>query len=225
MTDGEPQEVNFEIHRRMEFSSERKRMGVFITDPTDGLHKIYAKGADSEIKLRLDKDQINDKILDHLDDFLVRSSVRGLRTLLYGVRVLDEDEYKQFCKDIATAEDDILNSDKLLQQVFDEWERDFVLLGGTAVEDRLQDDVPQILESFRIAGIKVWMLTGDKMETAKNIGFSCKLLTDEMVLFEIKGADMAREKFTQAIVDDNESMMHEMKKRGIVIDAEAFSYL
>ena len=54
-----------------------------------------------------------------------------------------------------------------------------MLLGGTAVEDRLQDDVPQTIHSLQNAGIKIWMLTGDKLETAENIGESCKLIKKE----------------------------------------------
>ena len=130
--------------------------------------------------------------MDFIDDFLAKSSVKGLRTLLYGIRVLDNEEYQEFKEDIEEAEDDILNSERLLQEVYDKWEQEIVLLGATAVEDRLQDEVPKTLEDLRAAGIKVWMLTGDKMETAKNIGFSCKLITEEMVITEVKGDDQAQ---------------------------------
>lgn len=69
--------------------------------------------------------------------------------------------------EIADAEDDIDNRDKLLEGIFDKYENELTLLGATAVEDKLQDDLPTTLEDFRKANIKVWMLTGDKLETAK----------------------------------------------------------
>lgn len=59
-------------------------------------------------------------------------------------------------------------------------EKDFVLIGSTAIEDKLQDGVGETIQSFKDAGIKVWVLTGDKVETAINIGYSCKLLSNEM---------------------------------------------
>lgn len=62
-----------------------------------------------------------------------------------------------------------------LEEVHEELERDFFLLGATGLEDKLQDQVPEVIEDLRRADIKVWMLTGDKLETAENIGFSSKL--------------------------------------------------
>lgn len=77
---------------------------------------------------------------------------------------------------MAEADKDIITREKKLAEIYDRFERDLVLLGATAVEDRLQDNVPQTIFDLQDAGIKIWMLTGDKLETAENIGFSCKLL-------------------------------------------------
>lgn len=77
------------------------------------------------------------------------------------------------CKE---AEKDLMNREAKLDEVYSEFEKGIVLIGATAVEDRLQDDVPQTIASLQQAGIKIWMLTGDKLETAENIGESCKLL-------------------------------------------------
>ena len=70
-------------------------------------------------------------------------------------------------KDIEEAEDDIEHRDELLEKIYDSYERELTVIGATAVEDLLQDDLPATLKDFRKAGIKVWMLTGDKLETAK----------------------------------------------------------
>lgn len=199
-------------------------MSVLFTDPDDGKHKLYIKGADSIIEARLSKNR-NDKTLDFITDFLARSSVKGFRNLLLAIKVFDDDEFESIMAEIEEAESDILNSDKLLQDIFDRYETDLTLLGSTAVEDRLQDDVPDTLEDFRIAGIKVWMLTGDKLETARNIGFSCKLLTDDMIIYRAKGKEEAAKEFNEERVKDNEDLMREMRKRAIIMDADALSFL
>lgn len=70
-----------------------------------------------------------------------------------------------------------------------ELEKGFFLIGATAVLDRLQDDVPETIRDLIRANIKVWMLTGDKMETAENIAKSCKLIQDDFELFRYKGSE------------------------------------
>lgn len=54
-----------------------------------------------------------------------------------------------------------------------EIETDLLLLGGTAIEDKLQDNVGQTIKQLKETGIKIWVLTGDKVETAINIGYAC----------------------------------------------------
>lgn len=101
------------------------------------------------------------------------------------MKVIDEAEYQEFTKKIAEAEKDVMNRDKMLAGIYDEFERGLVLLGGTAVEDRLQDNVPETINDLQEAGIKIWMLTGDKLETAENIGYSCKLLKNDMTVWRM----------------------------------------
>ena len=88
---GEAETRTFDVHRRMEFNSDRKRMSILLTDPIDGKIKLYTKGADSIIKDRLSTN-IDLKTMDAIDDFLARSSVKGLRTLLLSMRVFDKNE-------------------------------------------------------------------------------------------------------------------------------------
>lgn len=120
-----------------------------------------------------------------VDDFLNKASVKGLRTLLMAMRVIDPEEFAEFNRKVGEAEKDVMNREKLLVQIYDDFERGLVLLGATAVEDRLQDNVPQTIHELQDAGIKIWMLTGDKLETAENIGHSCKLLTKDMEVWKI----------------------------------------
>ena len=160
----------------MEFNSDRKRMSIVLKDPSDGKYKLYIKGADSIIKERLDPNQIDKEVMRDTDEFLNKASLKGLRTLLMGMKVIEESELKAFLGEVAEAEKDVINREKLLALIYDKFERNIVLLGATAVEDRLQDNVPETIRDLQAAGIKIWMLTGDKLETAENIGYSCKLL-------------------------------------------------
>ena len=123
-------------------------MSIILRDPDDGLIKMYTKGADSIIKERLDKSQVDRKMMDQIDTFLTKSSLKGLRTLLMAMRVFDEDEYREFANKVSEAEKDVLNREKLLDKIYDEYEKGLVLLGATAVEDRLQDNVPQTINDL-----------------------------------------------------------------------------
>lgn len=82
----------------MEFNSDRKRMSILVKDPEDGHYKLYCKGADSIIKERLEQEQIDHDMMEAIDDFLTKASVKGYRTLLMAMKVLDESEVKAFMK-------------------------------------------------------------------------------------------------------------------------------
>lgn len=117
---------------------------------------------------------ILERTLQHIDLF----SSDGLRTLLYSFKVLDNDIYQDWQIRYSTAKASLVNRNELIKEVGEELEFGFNLLGCTAIEDKLQDGVPDAIDKLRRAGIKLWMLTGDKRETAINIGYSCKLIKD-----------------------------------------------
>ena len=75
------------------------------------------------------------------------------------------------------------NRDQMIDNCAELIEKEFDLVGSTAIEDKLQDEVADTIEFMKDAGIKIWVLTGDKIETAINIGISCKLLNDQMEIF------------------------------------------
>lgn len=93
---------------------------------------------------------------------------------------MNEEEFKVFDVALNEAYNDITKRDEKLQEVFEKIESNLELIGATAVEDRLQEDVASTLEALRHAGIKVWVLTGDKRETAINISNSCKHFSSDM---------------------------------------------
>ncbi|XP_032687358.1 phospholipid-transporting ATPase ID isoform X2 [Odontomachus brunneus] len=166
----------YELLCILDFNNVRKRMSVILRK--DGHLRLYCKGADNVIYERLKKDseEIMAKTLDHLNKF----AGEGLRTLCLSVRDLDEsffNNWKQRHQEAALSQE---NRDDKLDAIYEEIEKDMSLLGATAIEDKLQDGVPQTIANLGLAGIKLWVLTGDKQETAINIGYSCQLLTDDL---------------------------------------------
>jgi P-type E1-E2 ATPase len=86
--------------------------------------------------------------------------------------MLRESEFEQWLSKYRSAQSDLNNRDFLLASAVSELEQDLELLGVTGVEDKLQEDVAQTIECLRSSGIKIWMLTGDKVETATCIAIS-----------------------------------------------------
>ncbi|XP_011054742.1 PREDICTED: phospholipid-transporting ATPase ID isoform X7 [Acromyrmex echinatior] len=174
----------YELLCILDFNNVRKRMSVILRK--DGQLRLYCKGADNVIYERLKKDseEIMAKTLDHLNKF----ASEGLRTLCLSVRDLDEsffNNWKQRHQEAALSQE---RRDDKLDAIYEEIEKDMSLLGATAIEDKLQDGVPQTIANLSLAGIKLWVLTGDKQETAINIGYSCQLLTDDLTdVFVVDG--------------------------------------
>lgn len=197
---GAPERV--QILSVVEFNSTRKRMSVIIKK-TNGEILLISKGADSVIYERLkhlkgaqdesEKANAVESVLNHLREInlkhLDKFAESGLRTLCFASRQLSEKEYEAFAFRHAEASISMTNRELLMDAVAEEYERELELLGSTAIEDRLQDGVPDTIANLQMAGIKIWVLTGDKLETAVNIGFSCRLLTKKMFLIMIKSDD------------------------------------
>ena len=113
-------------------------------------------------------------------------SKKGLRTLMVAFRKINEDDYKSWIKQLHKDELNMKNKQKLIDRLYDIIEKNLTLLGATAVEDKLQDNVPETIKEFRAAGIKIWVLTGDKLDTAKSIGHSCNLISHDQQTFILK---------------------------------------
>ncbi|KAJ9708058.1 hypothetical protein PVL29_000224 [Vitis rotundifolia] len=153
-------------------------MSVIVRNE-EGKLLLLCKGADSVMFERLDKNgrQFEEDTRNHVNEY----ADAGLRTLILAYRELDEEEYKEFNKKFNEAKSSV-NADReaLIDEVTEKMERNLILLGATAVEDKLQLGVPDCIDKLAQAGIKIWVLTGDKMETAINIGFACSLLRQGM---------------------------------------------
>ncbi|KAJ4957996.1 hypothetical protein NE237_025107 [Protea cynaroides] len=175
---GHPIEREYKVLNLLEFNSKRKRMSVIIKDE-DGQILLLCKGADSIIFDRLAKNgrTFQEDTTRYLNDY----GESGLRTLALAFRKLEEHEYSAWNSEFLQAKTTI-SSDReaMLERVSDMMERDLTLIGATAVEDKLQKGVPQCIDKLAQAGLKIWVLTGDKMETAINIGYACSLLRHGM---------------------------------------------
>lgn len=173
----------------LEFSSDRKRMSTIVRR-NDGRILLMCKGADNVIFERLSHESAESRIARQTSRHLELFAEDGLRTLCIAYKELSEREYGEWMRRYSEAATAMHNRELLMDAIADEIERDLTLLGATAIEDRLQEGVPECIETLQMAGVKIWVLTGDKMETAINIGFSCRLLNKNMVLLVIRGSSV-----------------------------------
>ncbi|XVF84151.1 hypothetical protein PTKIN_Ptkin17bG0002800 [Pterospermum kingtungense] len=170
-----------------EFDSVRKRMSVVLRFPNNAV-KVLVKGADTTVLSILTSDtERDDQIRLATQSHLTEYSSEGLRTLVVAARDLTDAELEQWQCRYEEASTSLIDRAAKLRQTAALVECNLNLLGATAIEDKLQDGVPEAIEALRQAGIKVWVLTGDKQETAISIGLSCKLLTGDMQQIIING--------------------------------------
>ncbi|KAL3866130.1 hypothetical protein ACJMK2_043460 [Sinanodonta woodiana] len=181
-----PKTITIEIHGEvlvydllciLDFDNVRKRMSVIVRDPK-GKIQLLCKGADTVINERLHPSSADLKELTdhHLNEF----AQEGLRTLNLAYKDIAEKEWEAWEIKHHEASISLENRDEKLNILYEEIEKNLTLIGATAIEDKLQDGVPETIANLAMAGIKIWVLTGDKQETAVNIGYSCQLLTDDM---------------------------------------------
>lgn len=172
------QKSSYEILAVNQFNSARKRMSILLKDP-QGKYTLYMKGADNVMLERcpLPTDKRNE-----LDEMLYKFAVIGLRTLVLAQRPLDADEAAKWLDSYAKAGASLVHRAEKLEQAAEEIERNMTYVGITAIEDRLQDQVPETIANLIEGGVVVSMITGDKEETAVNIATSCNLIQQGMEL-------------------------------------------
>lgn len=236
--------VNDSIRRTilgtLEFSSSRKRMSIVLRDEATGEITLLCKGADSVILPRLstpltaattavgvststhsthalnadESSAIRQRTCEQLQQF----ADEGLRTLCICKRKISEKEYKSWAAEYETASVSISDRERKMEHVAELIEKDLELIGATAIEDKLQDGVPETIEVLAQAGIHTWVLTGDKMETAINIGFACALLDSSLQLIVLNQRTVPD--LRTAMERGMSSIRHEA---GMVIDGDALS--
>uniref|UniRef100_A0A8C2G7C2 ATPase phospholipid transporting 8B1 n=1 Tax=Cyprinus carpio TaxID=7962 RepID=A0A8C2G7C2_CYPCA len=169
-------EETYEMLALLDFNSDRKRMSIILRFP-DGKIRLYCKGADTVIYQRLDA---NSKNIETTQEALDIFANETLRTLCLCYKDISQAEFDAWSQKHQAASVSMGNREEALDTVYEEIEENLLLIGATAIEDKLQDGVPETIAKLAKANIKIWVLTGDKKETAENIGYSCQLLTDNM---------------------------------------------
>ncbi|NXG62140.1 AT8B3 ATPase, partial [Hemiprocne comata] len=176
------QKRTYKVLAMLDFNSDRKRMSVLVRDP-QGTIRLYTKGADMVILERLQRRGPSETFTEMaLDSFAEET----LRTLCLASKEVSEAEYSVWSRRHHEASVLLQDRAQELDKLYEEMEQNLQLLGATAIEDKLQDGVPETIQLLKLGNIKVWVLTGDKQETAVNIGYACKLLTDDMEILEEK---------------------------------------
>lgn len=173
-------EEEIEVLSVIEFSSKRKRMSVIVRD-VDNQIKIFCKGADTVMVPRLKTGQ--DALLEKTERDMKDFSVEGLRCLYIAYSILKEKDFYRWLEEYSNARTDLVQMEKKkkgepnkIEDMEDAIEQGLNLIGATAIEDRLQDGVPECIAELAKAGINIWVLTGDKEETAINIAVACNLV-------------------------------------------------
>ncbi|PVV02843.1 hypothetical protein BB560_002693, partial [Smittium megazygosporum] len=185
--------VDYTLLDVIEFNSTRKRMSVVVKRPAPYNDIVlFSKGADS-IMINLlrgaDPSESNEIAMrensfQQIDEF----ANAGLRTLVFGYRIISQSEYDVWSQKYRNATACLTGDrQRLIDEACADIEHSLEYIGSTGIEDKLQEKVPDCVASLRSAGIKVWVLTGDKMETAINIGFASNLLTKDMELWTLDG--------------------------------------
>ncbi|XP_071314005.1 phospholipid-transporting ATPase VD isoform X2 [Trachinotus anak] len=175
----------FEVLDTLAFDSNRKRMSVLVRHPITKEYVLYTKGADYAIMELLGtpyaehlsgrQKNIAADTQHHIDCY----AKEGLRTLCFTKKVVSDKAYESWSVNRQRALAAIDNREELIMDTAGQLETNLSLLGATGIEDRLQESVPDTILALREAGIQVWVLTGDKPETAVNIGYACRLLEEE----------------------------------------------
>uniref|UniRef100_A0A8C9VXV1 Phospholipid-transporting ATPase n=1 Tax=Scleropages formosus TaxID=113540 RepID=A0A8C9VXV1_SCLFO len=214
-------EQSYELLNVLEFSSNRKRMSVIVRTPTGKL-RLYCKGADNVIFERLSPDsQYKEITVSHLEQF----ATEGLRTLCFAYVDLEEEEYQSWLTVYSQTSTVLKDRPQKLEECYEQIEKNLLLLGATAIEDRLQTGVPETIATLMKAQIRIWVLTGDKQETAINIGYSCRLVSHGMSLIIVNedSLDATRATLTAHCASLGDSLGQE-NELALIIDGQTLKY-
>ncbi|XP_071887941.1 phospholipid-transporting ATPase IH isoform X3 [Anas platyrhynchos] len=224
----------FELLEVLSFDSVRRRMSVIVKSSTGDIF-LFCKGADSSIFPRVKEGKI-----DQIRSRVERNAVEGLRTLCVAYKKLTAEEYSNAQKLLQNAKLALQDREKKLAEAYEKIERDFILLGATAVEDRLQEKAADTIEALQKAGIKVWVLTGDKMETAAATCYACKLFRRNTQILELTTKKIEEHSLHDVLFDLSKTVLRhsgsltsdslsglstDMQDYGLIIDGAALSLI
>ncbi|KAK9401777.1 putative phospholipid-transporting ATPase IH [Crotalus adamanteus] len=224
----------FELLEVLSFDSVRRRMSV-IVQSAKGEIFLFCKGADSSIFPRVTEGKI-----EQIRSRVERNAVEGLRTLCIAYKKFTHEEYEIVEKQLQEAKIALQDREKKLAEAYEQIEHGLILLGATAVEDRLQEKAADTIEALQKAGIKVWVLTGDKMETAAAACYACKLFRRNTQILELTTKKIEEQNLHDVLFELSKTVLKhsgsltrdiysglsaEMQDYGLIIDGAALSLI
>lgn len=219
--------VRVKILEVFPFTSNGKRMGIIVqfiqgtkstisSEPNPAEIWFYQKGADTVMTSIVAAN-------DWLDEETANMAREGLRTLVVGRKKLSAQQYQDFSARYKQASMSLQKRDSSMSKVVKDYlEHDLELLGVTGVEDKLQKDVKPSLELLRNAGIKIWMLTGDKVETARCVAVSAKLVSRTQYIHTI--THLSTSSGPSAALDALSLLRSKPESTALLIDGDSLSY-
>lgn len=177
--------LQVQILHCLEFSSTRGMMSTITRH--HGKIFLYSKGGDKKINALLST-KFPQPFLNTVRERALKLSEKGLRVLWIAMKMVGEAEYEKWIHDYEEGMKNLIDEEAQLEFKYKHYkliEEGLILIGCTAVEDKLQENVPETIKEMQTAGVNVWVLTGDNLATARNIGIMCKLLPPDMEIYEI----------------------------------------
>ncbi|XP_026564189.1 probable phospholipid-transporting ATPase IH isoform X1 [Pseudonaja textilis] len=224
----------FELLEILSFDSVRRRMSVIVKSAKGEIF-LFCKGADSSIFPRVKEGKI-----EQIRSRVERNAVEGLRTLCVAYKKFTYEEYEIVEKQLQEAKLALQDREKKLAEAYEQIEHGLILLGATAVEDRLQEKAADTIEALQKAGIKVWVLTGDKMETAAAACYACKLFRRNTQILELTTKKIEEQNLHDVLFELSKTVLKhsgsltrdiysglsaEMQDYGLIIDGAALSLI
>uniref|UniRef100_A0A2K5VDW7 Phospholipid-transporting ATPase n=1 Tax=Macaca fascicularis TaxID=9541 RepID=A0A2K5VDW7_MACFA len=201
----------YELLHTLNFDAVRRRMSV-IVKTQEGDILLFCKGADSAVFPRVQNHEIElTKV--HVE----RNAMDGYRTLCVAFKEIAPDDYERINRQLIEAKMALQDREEKMEKVFDDIETNMNLIGATAVEDKLQDQAAETIEALHAAGLKVWVLTGDKMETAKSTCYACRLFQTNTELLElttktIEESERKEDRLHELLIEYRKKLLHEFPK-------------
>ena len=218
LTDAADNTEEFEVLANFPFSSDTKRMGIILKNKKHGHIIYYLKGAEN-VMMRFVKDEYVNYIAENAENL----ATKGLRTLVLSQKLIPQDYFDKWNKEYEEAKTSMEDRQQKIADVVSKLENNMDFLCVTGVEDLLQDDVTTTIDNLRNAGMKVWMLTGDKVETATCISISAGLKAKTHKIYTIKNDEIKSEAKNEEKPPENVLLSKfEEYKRKIHIDPHLF---
>ncbi|KAL0963480.1 hypothetical protein UPYG_G00306970 [Umbra pygmaea] len=209
----------FELLHVLNFDSVRRRMSVIVKS-SSGDYLLFCKGADSSVLPRV----VSGKV-EQVRARVEQNAVEGLRTLCVAYKKLSPEQYQDACHQLSHAKLALQEREQCLAQAYDIMERDLILLGATAVEDRLQEKAADTIESLHQAGMKVWVLTGDKMETAAATCYASKLFRRSTQILELTKKRTEEQSLHEVLFDLSRTVLKEHSLSGCSVDCQDYGLI